>query len=162
MFGFKKPAKKATVPVRHKALIVQSEIAKGLPLPSYARKRDAGMDIPCAEDIIIPAFGSIDVRTGIHLVPPEGFYFRVVGKGSSGKKKLYFTLENIDADYTGEVILHPCNSSAEDVAVKRGQCIAAIVLTKLEQCEFEQITANQLPTTDRGAGRMNSSGRGLT
>lgn len=160
MFGFSK--KGSIVPVRHKALIVQTEIARGLPLPSYARLRDAGMDIPCAEDAVIPAFGSIDIRTGIHLVPPDGHYFRVVGKGSAGKKKLYFTLENIDADYVGEVILHPCNSSPDDVVVKRGQCIAALVLTELIQCEWELITADQLPMTDRGSGRMNSSGRGLT
>jgi dUTP pyrophosphatase len=162
MFGRKKETPATPAPVLE-SRIFQAEIARGLPLPSYAREHDTGMDVPSAVDIVIPAFGSAEVRTGIHIIPPAGYYYRVVGKGSSAKKKLYFTLENIDHGYTGEIILHPCNSSAEDVVVKRGQCIAVIVLTKLEQSVLQLITQAELDSikTDRGTGRMNSSGRGL-
>ena len=43
------------------------------PLPSYAKKGDAGMDIRASEDVYIKAFDKAIVPTGIYLEIPEGY-----------------------------------------------------------------------------------------
>lgn len=142
--------------------IFQNEIAEGLPLPSPGRPGDVAMDVPVAVETVIPARGNADVRTGIHVVPPEGYYYRVVGKGSSAGKGLYFTLEIIDPEYRGEVILRPGNASDEDVTVPRGKCIAQLELCKINRSVWKQAgSLEELGQTVRGDGRMDSTGTGI-
>ena len=144
-----------------RALIVQDEIARGLPLPSYGRPGDVCMDIATAVRTIVPAFSGADVRTGLHVVPPHGYYFRVVGKGSSARVGFFFTLEIIDREYTGEIILHPWNASAVDVVVERGKCIAQLELCRVTPFKWKLTELNRLPKTERGSGRMDSTKTGV-
>jgi dUTP pyrophosphatase len=142
-----------------KAFIVQDEIAKGLPLPNYGRPGDVCVDVPVAEDATIPPFSGIDVRTGLRIKPPDGFYFRVVGKGSSAKRGLTFTLEVVDPGYRGELILHPWNCSSVPVQVTRGKCIAQLELVGMNRFEWKQV--DELDATARGEGRMDSTKTGI-
>lgn len=143
-------------------MIFQNELAGGLPLPSPGHPDDVAMDIPVAVETVVPARGNADVRTGIHVVPPDGYYFRVVGKGSSAGKNLYFTLEIIDPGYRGEVILRPGNASDEDVTVPRGKCIAQLELVKINRSIWQQVERlEELGQTARGAGRDDSTKTGI-
>ncbi|MEK7601195.1 MAG: hypothetical protein AAB480_01535 [Patescibacteria group bacterium] len=143
------------------ALIVQDEIAHGLPLPGYGYPGDACRDIPTAARAVIPAFNGADVRTGLRLVPPPGYYFRVVGKGSSAFVGLFFALEIIDPTYRGEVILYPWNTSSKDVVVERGRSIAQLELLPITRYEWHKINADQLDKTERDKGRMDSTKTGI-
>jgi len=143
------------------ALVVQDPIAIGLPLPRYGHEDDTCLDIAVAEDVTVPSFGGIDVRTGIRIVPPPGYYFRVVGKGSSARRGLSFNLEVIDSGYRGEIILHPWNSSPHEVKVKRGQCIAQLELVKITPVELKLVDIRELDETPRGEGRMDSTKTGI-
>ena len=146
---------------RRKAFIVQDEIAKGLPVPSYARPGDVCMDIAAALRTVVPAFSGADVRTGLRVVPPRGYYFRVVGKGSSARVGFFFTLEIIDREYTGEIILHPWNASAVDVVVERGKCIAQLELCRVTPYRWKLVDFGTLRKTKRGEGRMDSTKTGI-
>lgn len=159
MFGERK---KSAQPEPLRGLIFQSEIAQGLPLPSPGKPGDVAMDIPVAVDTVIPAHSNADVRTGIYVVPPPGYYYRVVGKGGSAGKNLYFTLEIIDPIYRGEIILRPGNAGDEDIVVPRGKCIAQLELCKINPSTWKQVyDLADLGTTERGDGRMGSTDRGI-
>ena len=143
------------------ALIVQDEIARGLPLPSYGYPGDACRDIPTAVRAVIPAFSGADVPTGLRLVTPPGYYFRIVGKGSSAFVGLFFALEIIDPTYRGEVILYPWNASPKDVVVERGRSIAQLELLPITRYQWNKIDIGQLDKTERDQGRMDSTKTGI-
>jgi len=147
---------------RLRPLIYQAEIARGLPLPRYGHLGDVCRDICAAEGALIPPHSGKDVRTGIHVRPPDDYYFRVVGRGLFAREGIDFPLEIIDRRYTGEIILHPWNSSPREVEVKRGDRIAQLELLPVTEYDWKLVeNIEQLGESERGRGRMGSTGRGM-
>lgn len=143
------------------AIIARTEGVSDLPLPKYGNPGDVGMDLPVSESVTIPPHSGMDVHTGVYVVPPDRHYFRVVGKGSSAKRGLFFTLEIIDPEYRGEIILHPFNASAVPVFVERGKSIAQLELVKITRWKWAKRQIHELSKTVRGAGRMDSTKTGI-
>ncbi len=151
---------------RERGQIAQMTIAREaeVRLPARGRERDVCMDIFAAEKTVIHPGRGADVRTGIKAIPPHGYYYRVVGKGSSARLGLSFTLEVIDPGYRGEIILHPFNASRKKVTVFPNQAIAQLELVKITNWDYELVDESVIDAdiTDRGAGRMDSTRTGVS
>lgn len=143
--------------------VYQEPEAQGLPLPKYGYAGDVGLDVPTSVEVTIPPHSGADVQTSIRLHIPKGHYVHVYAKGSSARRGIGFDLSIVDQGYTGVLTLFAWNHSGEPVTVPRGKCIAQLVLRKYEQANVKALNIMEIAAvkTERGGGRMNSTGTGL-
>jgi dUTP pyrophosphatase len=131
-----------------------------VPLPSYARPGDAGADLAAAEDVELAPGERALVRTGIAVALPAG-YAAFVHPRSGLAARHGVTVVNapgtIDAGYRGEIKVILLNTDpTRPVSFRRGDRIAQLVVQRVEQATFREVTA--LPGTDRGEGGFGSTG----
>ena len=133
-----------------------------LPLPSYAKPGDAGIDIYSRIDLTLEPGERTLVPTGIAIALPNG-YAAFVHPRSGLAIKHGVTMVNapgtIDAAFRGEVqviLINHDPSSA--ISFKRGDRIAQLVIQKVENATLVEVEA--LPGTERGAGGFGSTGVG--
>ena len=124
------------------------EIAKGfedkeINLPERKTKYSAGYDIEAAEDCVIPAFkpgvNPTLIKTGLKAYMQEDEVLYLYAK-SSGFGKKGIMLSNavgvIDGDYygnednDGHIMFAFYNIKAEDVEIKKGECIGQAIFQK--------------------------------
>jgi len=132
-----------------------------LPLPGYAHPGDAGLDLHAREDAVIPAGGGrAMIPTGIALAIPEGYAGFVVPRSGNALRHGIGGVNTpgvIDAAYRGELKVILLNTDpTEDYTVSRGDRIAQLVIQKVEQVEWREVTT--LDGIDRGGG-FGHSGR---
>jgi dUTP pyrophosphatase len=133
----------------------------GLPLPSYARPGDAGLDLLAAEDATLQPGERTSIPTGIAVAIPEG-YAGFVHARSGRALKEGLALPNapglIDSGYRGELKVIVVNlDSSSPIDIRRGDKIAQLVIQPVESVEPEPV--EELPESPRGAGGFGSSGR---
>lgn len=135
--------------------------AADLPLPEYATKGAAGLDLMAAVtnpvDIISGCRALIP--TGLRLAIPAGCELQI--RPRSGLALRHgITVPNapgtIDEDYRGEVGIIILNTSNEVFTVTRGMRIAQGVLARVERRTWMKV--DTLDQTSRGAGGFGSSG----
>ena len=126
-------------------------------LPVRAHPDDAGLDIRSPVEATVPAWGSTDINTGIHV----GIPYSAVGflKSKSG---LHFrngiTSEGVvDCGYTGAIHVKLVNHTDEDFTVRRGDKISQLVVVPCYLPVPEE--ADELGETERGDRGFGSSGR---
>lgn len=142
--------------------IKQLENAKGLPMPHYATKQSAGLDLPAAieDNIIIKAGEAKIIPTGIAIALPSGFEAQIRPRSGLAAKHSITVLNSpgtIDADYRGEVKALLINHSKEDFTITRGMRIAQMVITKYEHVKFDEVQS--LEETQRGSSGFGSTGK---
>ncbi|MFN2390247.1 MAG: dUTP diphosphatase [Actinomycetota bacterium] len=131
-----------------------------LPLPSYARAGDAGLDLIAAEDVSLSPGERAAVGTGVAIAIPVGSAgFVHARSGRAGREGL--ALVNapglIDAGYRGEIKVLVVNlDTSEPIHIKRGDKIAQLVIQPVERAELEEV--GELPTSERGLGGLGSTG----
>ena len=132
---------------------------EGLPLPAYATKGAAGMDVVAAEDVTIPPGRRHAVATGFRVAIPEGYEIQVRPRSGLAFKH-GITVPNtpgtIDSDYRGELKVLLINHGPSDFEVKRGERIAQLVPAAVTLARFAEV--EELDDTDRGAGGFGSTG----
>ena len=132
---------------------------EGLPLPTYATRGAAGMDVVSAEDIVIAAGERHAVATGLALAIPAGYEIQVRPRSGLALKH-GITVPNtpgtIDSDYRGELKVILINHGSEPFAVARGDRIAQLVLAPVVQAAWHEVA--ELDATDRGEGGFGSTG----
>jgi dUTP pyrophosphatase len=131
-----------------------------LRLPSYAHAGDAGADLVAARDVELAPGERAVVGTGIAIALPDG-YAALIHPRSGLAAKLGVTIVNapgtVDAGYRGEIKVTLLNTDARDVVrLRRGDRIAQMVIQKVEQAVFHEVTA--LPGSARGDGGFGSTG----
>jgi dUTP pyrophosphatase len=131
-----------------------------LALPRYAKPGDAGADIVSRIDITLAPGERALVPTGIAIALPDG-YVALVHPRSGLAIKFGVTMVNspgtVDAAYRGELQIILINHDPhKPVTFKRGDRIAQLVIQKVEQAEF--IEVSHLPGSDRGSGGFGSTG----
>ncbi len=131
-------------------------------LPHYTTQGSAGMDIRAAvKDEIILQAGQIDlIPTNLIVEIPEGYEIQVRPRSGLSIKHGIGILNSpgtIDSDYRGEVKIIMMNFSKEDFAIKRGERIAQLVLSKVYRAKFEE--NDNLLKTKRGEGGFGHTGR---
>lgn len=133
-----------------------------LPLPSYATKDAAGMDLSAAvqADLVLKPGKRAIVPTGISIALPSGYEAQVRPRSGLAAKNGVTVLNapgTIDADYRGEVKVILINHGQEPFVIKRGERIAQMVIAPVTRAELSVVTT--LDETQRGAGGFGSTGR---
>ena len=131
-----------------------------LPLPRYAKPGDAGADIVSRIDVMLAPGERALVPTGIAIALPVG-YVALVHPRSGLAIKHGVTMVNspgtVDAAYRGELQIILINHDRhEAISFKRGDRIAQLVIQRVEQAEF--IEVSELPGSGRGEGGFGSTG----
>lgn len=134
----------------------------GLALPAYAKPGDAGCDLLAAESVTLdPGGGRALVPTGISIAIPDGFAGFVQPRSGLAMKHGVTCLNTpglIDSGYRGELKVLLINTDpTEAFEIKRGERIAQLVIQRVEQVHFVEVT--ELPPSDRGAGGFGHTGR---
>src|SRR5579884_425841 len=130
-------------------------------LPEYAHgsAEDAGLDIRALEDIVLAPGIACAVRTGLAIELPPGYEAQVRPRSGLALKHS-ITLPNapatIDPGYRGEIRVIMLNLGDEPYAVRKGDRIAQMIVTRYEAIEWEE---GELTDSARGAGGFGSSGR---
>jgi dUTP pyrophosphatase len=131
------------------------------PLPAYATKQSAGMDLRANidEPIVLHPMERKLIPTGLHIALPEGYEAQVRPRSGLALKRGITVLNapgTVDADYRGEVGVLLINLSQEDFVVNDGERVAQMVIARHEQADFEVVT--ELDETERGAGGYGHTG----
>ncbi len=131
------------------------------PLPSYATKLSAGMDLRANinESIVLNPMERRLVPTGLYMALPPGFEAQVRPRSGLALKKGITVLNapgTVDADYRGEVGVILINLSNEPYTVIDGERIAQMVIARHEQADFDVVA--ELDDTERGDGGYGHTG----
>jgi dUTP pyrophosphatase len=134
---------------------------EGLPLPTYAREGDAGLDLLSAEDLTLKPGERAAVPTGIAVAIPEGFAGFVHARSGRALRE-GLALVNapglIDSGYRGEIKVLVTNLDASaPIYIKRGEKVAQLVIQGVERAELAAV--DELPESLRGEGGFGSTGR---
>jgi dUTP pyrophosphatase len=133
-----------------------------LPLPTYARPDDAGVDLMARVDVRVPAGGGRAlVPTGIAVAIPAG-YAGFLQPRSGLALRHGLTLANtpglVDAGYRDELKVLLLNTDpTEDFEVRRGERIAQLVVQRVEHVSWRPVDA--LESSVRGNGAFGHTGR---
>ncbi|MGH6932793.1 MAG: dUTP diphosphatase [Dongiaceae bacterium] len=133
-----------------------------LPLPAYATDASAGLDLlaAIATELVINPGGRVLVPTGIAIALPPGHEAQVRPRSGLALKHGVTVLNSpgtIDADYRGEVGVIMVNHGIAPFAIRRGDCIAQLVVAPVARVAWSESSA--LPESARGAGGFGSTGR---
>lgn len=133
----------------------------GLPLPAYARRGDAGLDLFAAEACVLKPGQRAAVPTGLAVEIPLG-YAGFVHARSGRALREGLALANapglIDAGYRGEIKVIVVNLDPDEpIHVERGDKVAQLVVQAVATVELEEVA--DLAATERGAGGFGSTGR---
>ncbi len=132
------------------------------PLPQYATKQSAGMDLRAnlSEPILLKPLQRCLIPTGLYIALPQGYEAQVRPRSGLAIKKGISVLNSpgtIDADYRGEVCVILINLSTEDFVIEDGERIAQMVIARHEQPEWEEVEI--LDKTERGTGGFGHTGK---
>jgi dUTP pyrophosphatase len=133
----------------------------GLPVPSYARPDDAGLDLYAAEDVTLGPGQRAQVRTGVAVAIPTGFAGFVLPRSGLALRhglSLLNTPGLIDAGYRGELMILLVNHDpATPAVIARGERVAQLVVQRVEHVTL--VETDDLPPSERGARGFGSTGR---
>ena len=128
-----------------------------VPLPSYAHKGDAGLDLRATEDTLLKSGESKLVSTGIKVAIPQGYVGLIKDRsGLAAKSGIHILAGVIDSGYRGEIGVVLYNTSEKDFSVSGGERIAQLLIMPVAEVEVEEAS---LETTERGEKGWGSSGR---
>lgn len=133
-----------------------------LPLPTYARAGDAGLDLVARTGVeLAPAGGRAAVPTGIAVALPDGYAGFVQPRSGLALRHGVTCLNSpglIDSGYRDEIQVVMVNTDpAEPYKVHRGDRIAQLVVQRVEEVSLQAVAA--LPGSARGSGGFGHSGR---
>ncbi len=131
------------------------------PLPEYATKLSAGMDVRAnlsEAKTLLPLERAL-IPTGLFMAIPEGYEAQVRPRSGLAIKKGITVLNSpgtIDADYRGELCIILINLSNEPFVIEDGERIAQIIFARCEQATW--LPTDTLEETERGAGGFGHTG----
>jgi dUTP pyrophosphatase len=139
-------------------------IRDGAKIPTYATKGSAGLDLYSNEDTEIHPYLPKAISTGIMISIPPGHVGYVCPRSGLSLKGItvYNAPGIIDSDYRAElqVILMfiPLGGIAKAASypIKRGDRIAQLLISKVENIDFNPVLF--LDETVRGTGGLGSTG----
>lgn len=131
-------------------------------IPTYGTEFSAGADLYACldETLVIKAFSTVLVHTGICMEIPENLVGLVYARSGLATKKGLAPANKvgvIDSDYRGEIMVPLHNHTDEDKIIENGERIAQIIFTPYVKLDFEEVS--ELSETVRGNGGFGSTGR---
>ena len=130
------------------------------PLPKYAKKGDAGMDICASEDVWLKPFNRALIPTGIYLEIPDGYECQIRSRSGMAIKKGISVLNSpgtIDSGYRGEIKVILKNHCFHSWTINKGDKIAQMVFAPVTVAEFVEV--DELTNSERGDGGFGSTGK---
>ena len=127
-------------------------------MPVRSHETDAGLDLRSRLNTLIPAHGSAEFDTGVHIELPHGWYGKIESKsGLNTKHDIVSCGGVIDEGYTGSIAVKLYNLSNKEYEVFPGDKIAQLVVMPYLAPELEVVS--QLNETERGDAGFGSTGR---
>ncbi|MDP9464484.1 MAG: dUTP diphosphatase, partial [Actinomycetota bacterium] len=120
------------------------QLDPNLPLPSYARAGDAGLDLRAREHgVVPPGGGRLLMPTGISIAVPVGYAGFVLPRSGNALNH-GLTLANtpglIDSAYRGEVKVVLLNTDPhQPFVVNRGDRLAQLVIQQVEEVGWQVV-----------------------
>ncbi|MEW6701258.1 MAG: dUTP diphosphatase [Bacteroidota bacterium] len=132
-----------------------------LPLPEYATEGSSGLDLRAAvENEMIIEKGKFGlVPTNLRIEIPVGFEIQVRPRSGLAAKNGIGILNSpgtVDSDYRGEIKVILFNFGEENFAIKRGDRIAQMILSKIYRANL--VLTDGLNNTTRGDGGFGHTG----
>lgn len=129
------------------------------PILIPAKAGDVGYDLKVwleeEESIILPQ-KMINIRTGVFVKLPEGYWGDIRPRSSTfAKRKLFIMGGTIDEGYTGEISIFIWNPTLEPHSIRNGDRLAQLVITPRITPPIEIV--GDLPQTERGASGFGST-----
>jgi dUTP pyrophosphatase len=141
--------------------VLVKRLDPGVPLPSYARPGDAGLDLHAAKTVTLAPGERVLMPTGLAIAIPQGYAGFVLPRSGLALKHGVSKVNTpglIDAGYRGEVMVLLINHDrAVPVTLERGERIAQLVVQRVERTEMVEV--DELPASERGSGGFGSTGR---
>jgi dUTP diphosphatase len=133
------------------------------PLPSYATKGAAGLDLRASltEAVTLHPLERKLIPTGLYIELPLGYEAQIRPRSGLSVRHGITVINSpgtIDADYRGEVQVPLVNLSNEPFVIEDGERIAQMVIARHEVIQWEPV--EELSETKRGAGGFGHTGRG--
>ena len=132
---------------------------KTLPIPKYAHKGDAGIDLYSAIGCILKPLERKKIPTGIKVSIPEGYAGFVQPRSGLAIKNgisIVNTPGLIDSGYRGEICTILINlDTKKEFKIKKGDKICQLVIQKVEDSKIELV--EELDITSRGEGGFGST-----
>lgn len=132
-----------------------------LPLPSYAKPGDAGLDLCARQNHTIPPRGGrVLVPTGIAVAIPPGFAGFIQPRSGLALHHGVTCLNTpglIDSGYRGELKVLLVNTDpVKPFEVRRGERIAQLVIQSVAEARLVEV--DELDDSDRGEGGFGHTG----
>jgi deoxyuridine 5'-triphosphate nucleotidohydrolase len=124
-------------------------ILEGGMAPSKSTAGSAGWDVYARKQVTVASNSVKVVPVGIKVSCEEDEYFRIADRsGNASKRGMHVVAGVVDSDYRGEVMIAVYNTGKGVLIIEKGFKIAQMVLTKINNAEFDFV--NKLNNTERG------------
>lgn len=134
-------------------------IDEGAFVPTRAYLKDAGLDLYCIDDTVVPTRGSATFRTGVHIELPPNTYGKLESKsGLNVKHDIVCCGGVIDEGYVGEILVKLYNLGDSPYVVFRGDKICQLIVQPCLYEEVELVDEINM-NTPRGTNGFGSTGR---
>lgn len=127
--------------------------------PTRAHNTDAGLDLYCIDNKVIPARGSEVFRTGVHIELPKNTYGKLESKsGLNVAHNIVSCGGTIDEGYAGEILVKLYNLGDEPYFICRGDKMCQLIV---QPCLYEEVElVDEINTnTPRGTNGFGSTGK---
>ena len=115
--------------------------------------------VPEGDSVTLAPGAWAAIPTGLTIALPEGYEAQVRPRSGLALNHGITCLNapgTIDSDYRGEVKVILINHGAEDLAIRRGDRIAQLVIAPVTRAAWDEVES--LSETGRGAGGFGSTG----
>ena len=142
--------------------ILDSRIGKTFPMPQYATKEAAGLDLrACIADVLILQPGDTQlISTGIAIhIANRDLAAMILPRSGLGHKHgivLGNLVGLIDSDYQGPLMVSCWNRGKEAFTITPGDRIAQLIFVPVVHARFEVV--DTFEQTERGEGGFGHSG----
>lgn len=126
-------------------------------MPSRGHGTDAGLDLRTPKAVIVPAYGSVIVDTGVHVALPSGCAGLLVSKSGLNVRHDITSTGLIDEGYTGSIVVKLYNHGGGDYQLAAGDKITQLVVIPVVRESLEQVSV--FNATERGDNGFGSTGR---
>jgi dUTP pyrophosphatase len=127
-------------------------------MPVRAHETDAGLDLRSRWHTLIPAHGSAEFDTGVHIELPHGWYGKIESKSGLNVKHGVVSCGGvIDEGYTGSIVVKLYNLGAFSYVIHAGDKIAQLVIMPYVAPDLELV--DKLEETERGDNGFGSTGK---
>jgi dUTP pyrophosphatase len=139
------------------------QLDEELPVPSYSRPGDAGVDLFARSGAVLAARGGRAlVPTGVVVAIPQGHAGMVLPRSGLALRHGVTCLNTpglIDSGYRGELQVVLVNHDLEiEYTVARGDRIAQLVVLRVEEIAFDVVSSDALGEAERGTGGFGHTG----